>query len=206
MSTNFLFWNCQGIRPKCKELELYLKESVIDVIALNEKSLSKKHSFKIPGYDTIRNDRSTGQGGAVAFLVKYGRGVNKEYRNDDFNIITDNEALAIKLDISNNQNFTFTTIYCPNGNPNLSLCQTINNLSNIVMSVGDFNSKLESFSCAKKNTSGPMLKNIQKQLNLIYLNNDEHTYMDRSTGNTDLLDMAFYIPKPSKTWHSISNR
>ena len=43
----------------------------------------------------------------------------------------------------------------------------------------------------KKNTSGPMLKNIQNQLNLIYLNTDEHTYLDRYTGNTDILDMAF---------------
>ena len=33
---------------------------------------SKKHSFKIPGYDTIRNDRSTGQGGGAAFLIKHG--------------------------------------------------------------------------------------------------------------------------------------
>ena len=39
-----------------------------------------------------------------------------------------------------------------------------------------------------------MLKNIQKQLNFIYLNNDEHTHMDRSTGNTDLIDMAFTSP------------
>ena len=127
-------------------------------------SLAKKHNFKIPGYDTIRNDRSTGQGGGVAFLVKYGVVVNKEYRNNDFNIITDNEALAIGLEISNNQNLTLATIYCPNGNPNLSLFQSINNLSDNVMFVGDFNSKLESLGCAKKNTSGPMLKNIQKQL------------------------------------------
>ena len=48
------------------------------------------------------------------------------------------------------------------------------------MSVGDFNSKLESFGCTKKNTSGPVLKNIKKQLNLIYLNSDEHTHMDRA--------------------------
>ena len=41
MSTNILFWNCQGIRPKRKELELYLKKNVIDVIALNERSLAK---------------------------------------------------------------------------------------------------------------------------------------------------------------------
>ena len=45
----------------------------------------------IPGYDTIKNDRSTGQGGGVAFLLKNGLVVNKEYRNDDFNIINDND-------------------------------------------------------------------------------------------------------------------
>ena len=128
MGTNIFFWNCQGIRPKRKELELYLKENVIDVIALNETLLSKKHNFKIPGYDTIRNDCSTGQRGGVAFLVKNGLVVNKEYRNEDFNIITDNEALAIDLELSNNQNFTLATIYCPNRNPNLSRFQTINNL------------------------------------------------------------------------------
>ena len=36
-----------------------------------------------------------------------------------------------------------------------------------------------------------MLKTIQNKLNLIYVNNDEHTHMDRRTGNTDILDMAF---------------
>ena len=70
MGTNILFWNCRGIRSKQKELELYLKDNLIDVIALNETFLSKKHNFKIPGYNTIRNDRSTIQGGGVAFLVK----------------------------------------------------------------------------------------------------------------------------------------
>ena len=124
--------------------------------------------------------------------------VNKEYSGDDFKIITDNEALAIDLELSNNQNLTLATIYCPNGNPNLSLFQTIKNLSDSVMFVGDFSSKLESFDCAKKNASGPMLKNIQKQLNLMYLNNDEHTDMDRTNGSTDLLDMAFISPNLAK--------
>ena len=67
-----------------------------------------------------------------------------------------------------------------------------------VMFVGDFNSKLESFGCVKKNTSGPMLQNIQNQLNLIYLNSDEHTHMDRANGSTDILDMAFISPKLAK--------
>ena len=66
------------------------------------------------------------------------------------------------------------------------------------MFVGDFNSKLESFGCAKKNASGPMLQNIQKQLNLIYLNTDEHKHMNRANGSTDILDMAFISPNLAK--------
>ena len=41
MGLNIMFWNCQGIRPKHKELELYLTENSIDIIALNERSLTK---------------------------------------------------------------------------------------------------------------------------------------------------------------------
>ena len=66
------------------------------------------------------------------------------------------------------------------------------------MFVGDFNSKLESFGCAKRNASGPMLQNIQKQLNLIYLNTDEHTHLDRANDSTDILDMAFISPNLAK--------
>ena len=161
-----MFWNCQSVRSKRKELELYLKENTIDIITLNETFLTKKINFEIQGYDTIRNDRSIGQRGSVAFLVKHGLVINKEYRNSDFSIITSNEALAINLDLSNNQNVTLAIIYCPNGNPNLSLFHTINNLSDNVMFVGDFNSKLESFGCAKKNASGPILQNIQNSLTL----------------------------------------
>ena len=61
--------------------------------------LPKKVDFKIQGYDTIRNDLSTGTRGGVAFLVKHGLVINKEYRNTNFNIITDNEALVIGIDL-----------------------------------------------------------------------------------------------------------
>ena len=102
-----MFWNCQGIRPKRKELELYLNYNNFDTVALNETFLTKKTDFKIQGYDTIKNDHSTGTRGGVAFLIKHGLVINKEYRNTDFNIITDNEALVIDTDLSNNQNLIF---------------------------------------------------------------------------------------------------
>ena len=191
MGTNIMFWNCQGVRPKRKELELYLKDNNFDIVALNETFLTKKIDFKIQGYDTIKNDRSTGARGGVAFLVKHGLLINKEHCNTDINIITDKKGLVIDIDLSNTQNLILATIYCSNGNPNLRLFETINTLSGNVMFVGDFNSKLEAFGCAKKNISSPMLKNIQSHLNLTYLNTDKHTHLDKRTGNTDILDMAF---------------
>ena len=66
------------------------------------------------------------------------------------------------------------------------------------MFVGDLNSKLEAFSYAKKNISGPALKNIQSHLNLTYLNNNEHTHLDKRTGNTDVLRKAFISPNLTK--------
>ena len=113
-----MFWNCQGVRPKRKGLELYLKENNFDIITQNETFLTKKIDFKIQGYDTIKNDRSTGARGGVAFPVKNGLVINKEYRNTDFIIITDNKVLVIDIDLSNKQNLILAIIYCPNGNPN----------------------------------------------------------------------------------------
>ena len=114
--------------------------------------------------------------------------INKEYRNIDFNIITDNEALVIDIDLCNNQNLILTTIYCPNGNLNFKLLETINNLSNNVMFVGDFNSKLEALvQCSKT------FKVIST-----YLNIDEHTHLHTAKGSTDILDMAFISPNLAK--------
>ena len=163
MGTSILFWNCKGIRPTRKELELYLKKNVIDVIALNKTFLSKKTQFQNSRLWYYQKWPFNWPKRRCCLSCKNGLVVNKEYRNDDFNIITNNEALAIELELYNNQNLTMATIYYPNGNPNLSFFQTINNLSDNVMFVGDFNSKLGR---AKKNTSSPMLKNIQRNWTL----------------------------------------
>ena len=73
-----LFWNCEGVKPKRKELELYLKEKIFDIVAPNGTFLTKKMDFKIQSYDTIENDRSTGARGGVVFLVKHGLVINKD--------------------------------------------------------------------------------------------------------------------------------
>ena len=46
---NIVFWNCQGLRPKRKELQNYLPENQIDILALNETFLKPKFKFHRPG-------------------------------------------------------------------------------------------------------------------------------------------------------------
>ena len=75
----------------------------------------KKTDFKIQGYDSIKNDRSTVARDGVAFLVKNGPVNNKEYYNIDFSIITDNGTLVVNIDLSGTKSFILANIYCPNG-------------------------------------------------------------------------------------------
>ena len=42
---NIAFWNCQGLRPKRKELQNYLLENQIDILALNETFLQPNLNF-----------------------------------------------------------------------------------------------------------------------------------------------------------------
>ena len=114
---NIVFCNCQGLRPQRKELQNYLLENQIDILALNETYLKPKHKFHLPSYDIYKNDRSVGIKGGVAILVKKGITVNQEWKNEHFNVITDNEALAIEIELQNREKVILATIYSPNGNP-----------------------------------------------------------------------------------------
>ena len=67
---NIVFWNCQGLRPKRKELQNYLVENQMDILALNKTFLQPKFSFYPPGYEIYKIDRLLGTKGGVAILVK----------------------------------------------------------------------------------------------------------------------------------------
>ena len=167
---NTVFWNCQGLRPKRKELQNYLLENQIDILALNETFLKPKIKFHLPGYDIYKNDRLVGTKGGVAILVKKDIIVNQEWKNEHFSVITDNEALAIEIELKNGDKIILATIYCPNGNPSLRLFRMISALSKQAIFLGDFNSTHKQFGCGKPNKSGQMLVNIAKGLKLFYVN------------------------------------
>ena len=62
-------------------------------------SLSQNFKFHLPGYDIYKNDRLVGTKDEVAILVKKGIIVNQEWKNVHFNVIADNEALAVDIEL-----------------------------------------------------------------------------------------------------------
>ena len=75
---NIVFWNSQGLRPKLEELQSYLSENQIDILAINETFLQPKIKFHFPGYDIYKTDRLVCTKGGIAILVKKGIVVNQE--------------------------------------------------------------------------------------------------------------------------------
>ena len=197
---NIVFWNCQGLRPKRKELQNYLIENqidILDILALNETFLKPKFKFRLPGYDIYKNDRLVGTKGGVAILVKKGIIVNQEWKIEHFNVMNDNEALAVEIELQNRDKVILATIYCPNRSPSSRLFRMINVLSKQVIFLWDFNSKHKQFGCVKPNKSGQTLVNIANDLKLFYVNQldpNRHTRDDPFHGTSDILDMAFLSP------------
>ena len=194
---NIVFWNSQGLRSKWKELQNYLIENQIDILALNEAFLKLKFKFHLPGYDIYKNNRLVGTKGGVAILVKKGITVNQEWKNEHFNVTTDNEAFAVEIELQNRDNVILATIYCPDGNPSLRLFSMINALSNQAIFLKDFNLKHKQFGCVKQRKSRQTLVNIANDLKLFYVNqidSNRHACDDPFHGTSDILDVAFLSP------------
>ena len=55
--------------------------------------------------------------------------------SDHFNVITDNEAFAVEIELQNGDKVILATIHCPNGNPSSRLFRMINALSKQVINL-----------------------------------------------------------------------
>ena len=125
--------------------------------------------------------------GGHSHLVKKGIIVNQEWKNEHFSVITDNEALAVEIELQNRDKVILATIYYSNGNSSLRLFRMINALSNQVIFLGDFNSKHKQFGCVRPNKSGQTLVNIANDLKLFYVNQldpNRHTRDDPFHGTS----------------------
>ena len=97
-----------GLRARKTELIEHLKEHKPDFVSLNETKVLPKHKVSIPGYESVRKDRSAA-GGGMAILIKKEIAYSIVY-TDDINA----ETVAITFK-QRDKEIALATVYNPPG-------------------------------------------------------------------------------------------
>ena len=63
-------WNAEGVSPKKEALAKFLDENKVDICCVQETHLQNGKTFKIRGYQCIRNDRDGRRKGGIMTLVR----------------------------------------------------------------------------------------------------------------------------------------
>ncbi len=181
--STFLHINIRGISGKKEELIQQLNEKNISAASINETFLTNKSRINIPGYNIIRKERQSRQGGGVAILIRK----NIEYSEIDYGLslqqLNGNEYVAIRMKNHLHHLITIISIYCPPGTrPSAELFQAIFTSDHTIIMV---NAKHTDFYCNTTNTNGNALKQIlNNNTNLSIINTNEPTYCEVKHGLT----------------------
>ena len=123
-----------------EELQLILKDRIIDMCSLNETSLNPRIKVDIPGYHLVWKNRSTVRVGGVAFLIKSDINYNELGLSIQYNVYNI-EYKAIIMNTSKVIDLIICTHYCPRAHAYKELINNLKTqLGNIIL-LGDFNAK-----------------------------------------------------------------
>ena len=175
-----------GLRARKTELIEHLKEHKPDFVTLNETKVLPKQKVSIPGYESVRKDRSAA-GGGVAILIKKEIAYSIVY-TDDINA----ETVAITFK-QRDKEIALATVYNPPGK--IVELETLKHLTDKYehcIITGDFNSKHAYFGNDKSDSAGDALFNITEELDLTILNDESVTFCRNYAGNSvkSILDLA----------------
>ena len=175
-----------GLRARKTELIEHLKEHKPDFVTLNETKVLPKHKVSIPGYESVRKDRSAA-GGGVAILIKKEIAYSIVY-TDDINA----ETVAITFK-QRDKEIALATVYNPPGK--IVELETLKHLTDKYehcIITGDFNSKHAYFGNDRSDSAGDALFNITEELDLTILNDESVTFCRNYAGNSveSILDLA----------------
>ena len=156
--------------------ELLAKYSTYDIISVNETNLKRDQKFVLKGYNIYRNDRVGRRGGGVLLAVKQHIKCYEIF-NDT---IGENEIIAIEIPTTALKSIIIASMYVPpkvqiNGN----VFQTIYNLNNNCMIIGDLNAAIEEMGSRKTTLRGRQLQRVLEE-GYIYAIEDVYTTYERN--------------------------
>ena len=178
-------WNAEGVSPKKEALAKFLNENKVDICCVQETHLQNGKTFKIRGYQCIRNDRDGRRKGGIMTLVRNNIPASELQRGTG-------EAEFLQLKISTkNRTINLVNYYCPD-DKNLSLDSLEVSTENFLIT-GDFNCRSQSWGYENIDKRGEDVEEWQDEHSLILVNDptDQHTFYSRRWHSESTPDLAF---------------
>lgn len=181
-------FNANGLKRQRSEFITFLDRHNIDLICISETHLVPNEIFKIPKYETYRNDRiSQEASGGVAIAIK------KSLRHNSYSLpsLTSIEAVCVQIYLENSTTMKIISAYKP---PNLRLSENDIRVmfegNDPTIALGDFNCKSTLWGCRTNNPNGTRLEAMSLNHNVVVIAPDEPThYPYRNDHQPDILDI-----------------
>lgn len=185
MSFNLLQWNARSLIGNGQEFKRFVttSEIVCHVICVQETWLKPTLDFVLPGFVSVRKDRSDRQGGGCATFIKAGI----EYRVVPIEstlelIVTEIWSVTGRISLLN--------FYNP------CLCLSAAELEDVMRQVrppviwtGDFNAHNVLWGSSKTDGNGVVVENIMQDFNLVCLNDGHPTRVQLGSLTPSCLDL-----------------
>lgn len=191
---NMMYWNCQGMSGKIKELGELLQIEDLDIICLSETHLTNNMTINpFPNYHTLRYDRPSHLGGLIT-LIRHGI----KFTELDKGLTRLLEYTAITIQ-NEGERIEIINTYLPGGadrnqvmtNLNTDLGLLLNRTGHAIFLVGDMNAKHRLWNNNKHNAAGKILLNFTQNNDFSIYFPPDNTYCPisdkKSPSTIDLL-------------------
>ena len=110
-----LQWNAGGLRDSSTELLHFLSFHPVDFICIQESNLHSSSSFQIPGFSTLRSDRTHSLSGILSHDVMH---ASKAYPSLNFlpplSLLDPySDCVGVNISLSNSSSLSFLNVYAP---------------------------------------------------------------------------------------------
>lgn len=187
-----LHWNSRSILSKLSQLNHLISNSNIDIILINETWLDENKSFRLPGFNVVRQDSPRPHGGvAVAINSKYPFNCisscsTYHFQHILFSVIIGSMTLEI------------LSVYLPPPPNGKFRIQLLNSAFSQISSkdfliIGDFNAHHTAWGCRDVDRRGNLLYSFADSHNLVCLNDHDQSYTTFTSFGQEgnVLDLAF---------------
>ena len=206
--------NINGIQNKFSELKQIVADTSPDVITIQESKLNiDSHTLNMPGYITIRKDRSNKIGGGLITYVKDEISFT-EIESSKIATSDKQEIIIIRINLTSSKKFHITNMYLPPRDTNTSylnedkeLEQLFNQLLNLQNNIitGDMNAHSNLWHSTLIDHRGKIISDIIQNSDHIAINMDTPTQIPfDKTQKTTSPDVTF-IPNEfsqNSTWNT----